>query len=137
MYRPHAIEADRAFSVAADRRLDLAWTLWPREADQCGWVELTATVAADIRTAAQIGIYDGRGGVAIGLGRIDMLAGRAGPNSWTHPFSGSGSAPVRTEPDGTVPVHDPALSSTEISRKLVTRLSLRIGGRHQIDQVLH
>ena len=114
------IRTDRSVMVWRTLRTEMGGTIYDE-------TEFSALVAADIRTAVQIGVpATEEVAIGIALSRIDMLARRTGPNSWEHPFFGRGKGAVRIEPNEAIPVASLARTAPEVARELVTRLSLRL-----------
>lgn len=127
----HATNEDRGLRVSVDRAVSV-WRQLPTETGAVMYDEesLRKLIAGDLRVVAGLEVLPSEW-VAIGLGlsRVESLAERAGPNSWTYPFVGRGQQPVQLEPDSAIPVEALSRGAPEIAQELVTRLRLRLRAR--------
>jgi hypothetical protein len=127
----HATNHDRGLRVTVDRAVSV-WRQLPSETGAVMYDEegLRTLIAGDLRLAAALDVLTSEMvAIGIGLSRVESLAERAGPNSWTYPFMGRGQGPVQLEPDSVVSLDALSRGAPELAQELVTRLRLRLRSR--------
>lgn len=128
----HSTDENRGLAVTVDRAVSV-WRQLPTEMGAVIYDEdgMRTLIAGDLRLVAALDLITSEAvAIAVGLSRVESLAERTGPTSWTYPFMGRGQEPVHLEPDSGFPTEALSRGARELAEELVTRLRLRLRSRN-------
>ncbi len=123
-----AAHDERGLRVTVDRTVTV-WRQLPSEHGATDYDEgvFRSMIADDLRLVASLDlIASDTVAVGIALSRIESLAERTSPTSWTYPFMGRASGPLHLEPDSAIATSSLARAAAGIAEEIVARLRLRL-----------